>query len=518
MKTRIELTLLPDEVNNSDLIQKRIIAELKLADGNNLSFVPLKRSIDSRNKRTIFRVLYEVAIGETLTPQHTSIHYPKVTSAKKVIIVGFGPSGMFAALKLIEIGIKPVILERGKDVNQRRRDLRDILQFDKVNSDSNYCFGEGGAGTYSDGKLYTRSNKRGDVKKILSVLIQHGADSNILVDAHPHIGSNRLPGIIKSIHERIIDSGGEIFFHSRVTDLIIESGKISGLVANNHKEYFADAVVLSTGHSARDIYYLLAEKNILLEKKLFAVGVRVEHPQALINEIQYHSKKKNEALPPATYSLACQANDRGVFSFCMCPGGWIIPASTAQKELVLNGMSLSRRDSPLANSGLVVQVTEEDLLPYSHHGVFAGIEFQKAIEQKCAGIGEKSQTAPAQRITDFLSGQLSTSLPKTSYTPGVISASLDDVLPPAICAGLRASFKVFNNKMYGYLTEEGVILAPETRTSSPVRIPRDRDTFMHPQIIGLFPVGEGAGYAGGIVSAAVDGDNAASKISEYLKV
>ncbi|MHC1738896.1 MAG: NAD(P)/FAD-dependent oxidoreductase [Ignavibacteriaceae bacterium] len=518
MKTRIEITLPPEEINNTELIKSKILSQLSLSDDTDLFLSLIRRSVDSRNKRTVFRLLYEVGIGESLEPLYSPVNYSRVSENKKVIIVGFGPAGMFAALKLIEVGIKPIILERGKDVSQRRRDLKAIQQFDKVNPDSNYCFGEGGAGTYSDGKLYTRSNKRGDVKKILSILIQHGADSNIMVDAHPHIGSNKLPDIIKTIHERIINSGGEIFFRSRVTDFIIQNDKISGAVVNDHKEYFADAVVLSTGHSARDIYYLLAKKNIFIEKKLFAVGVRVEHPQALINEIQYHSKMKSEALPPATYSLACQANDRGVFSFCMCPGGWIIPASTAQNELVLNGMSLSRRDSPLANSGLVVQVTEEDLLPYSGHGVFAGIEFQKDIEHKCAALGEKTQTAPAQRITDFLQCKLSGSLPKTSYIPGVVSASLDDFLPDAITAGLRASLKVFNNKMHGYLSEEAVMLAPETRTSSPVRIPREKDTFMHPQIEGLFPAGEGAGYAGGIVSAAIDGDNAAAKIAEYLKV
>jgi len=516
MKTRIEITLHPDEINNPDLIRSRILTQLNLSDDNHLYLQLIRKSIDSRNKRTLFRLLYEVGIAEPLESPYAFIELQKVNHSKSVIIVGFGPAGMFAALKLMENGIKPIIIERGKDVNQRRRDLRSIQQFDVVNPDSNYCFGEGGAGTYSDGKLYTRSNKRGDVKRILSILIQHGANQDIFIDAHPHIGSNKLPVIIKNIRQKLIEFGGEIHFNSRVTDFVISESQILGVRTNDTNEFLANAVILATGHSARDIYYLLAKKNILIEKKLFALGVRIEHPQPLINEIQYHTKNKSEHLPPASYSLTCQTKERGVFSFCMCPGGLVVPASTAPNELVLNGMSLSRRNSPFANSGLVAQVMEKDLIPFEKYGVFAGVELQKSIEHKCTEMGPKSQTAPAQRVTDFLNSRISDALPASSYIPGIVSHPLEAIYPEPIIESLKSSLAVFNNKMKGYVTSEAIMLAPETRTSSPIRIPRDKETYMHPEIKGLFPAGEGAGYAGGIVSAAIDGENSAAGVINFL--
>ena len=362
-----------------------------------------------------------------------------------------GPAGMFAALRLIELGIKPVIVERGKDVQARRRELKAIQQYGEVNQDSNYCFGEGGAGTYSDGKLYTRSTKRGDVNKILNVLVQHGSPEEILIDAHPHIGSNVLPKVVQSIRETIQKCGGEIYFNSRVTDFILQKNKMIGVAVNNEKEITGEGVILATGHSARDIYYLLHKKNIKIESKSFAMGVRIEHPQALIDELQYHSKKRDEKLPASSYSLTCQVGERGVYSFCMCPGGIIIPASTSDDELVLNGMSVSRRDSPFANSGFVVSINEIDWKKYSGHGVFAGLEFQKEVEKIAFEAGGRNQKAPAQRITDFLNKKVSETLPETSYIPGTVSSSLHELLPHQIVIALQRGLKIFDQKMKGYL-------------------------------------------------------------------
>jgi len=427
-----------------------------------------------------------------------------------------GPAGMFAALRLIELGIKPIILERGKDVQARRRDLRLIQQFGKVNPDSNYCFGEGGAGTYSDGKLYTRATKRGDVNRILNIFVQHGAQKEIMIDAHPHIGSNRLPKIVSLMRETILRCCGEIHFDSRVTDFVIETHRMKGVIVNDENEFPGDSVILAAGHSARDIFYLLHECKIKLEPKPFAMGVRIEHPQKLIDEIQYHSKKRSPYLPASSYNLACQVDEKGVYSFCMCPGGIIIPASTANDELVLNGMSVSRRDSPFANSGLVVTVNEKDWNRFNEFGVFAGLEYQKEVERIAFESGGKNQTAPAQRVTDFVNRKFSQSLPETSYIPGAISAPLHEILPKNIVDGLRRSLKIFDRKMKGYLTEEALLLAAETRTSSPIRIPRGNETLMNVEVEGLFPCGEGAGYAGGIVSAAIDGERCAEAISKYL--
>jgi hypothetical protein len=516
MQKEIEIVIPPDFVNDNQYHRKLAAEKLKLNPEEITAVQITHRSVDARSRNPIFRAKAIVFINERPTGLYTPIKYKFVNGDKKVVIVGMGPAGMFAALRLIELNIRPIIIERGKDVRERRKDLRAIQQFGQVNPDSNYCFGEGGAGTYSDGKLYTRSTKRGDVKRILNIFIQHGAQEDILIDAHPHIGSNRLPKVVSSIRETILNCGGEIHFDSRVTDFILDENRIKGIVVNNTIEFIGDSVVLATGHSARDIYHLLYKHEIKLEAKPFAMGVRIEHPQKLIDEIQYHTKEKNSNLPASSYNLACQVGDRGVYSFCMCPGGIIIPASTEPGELVLNGMSVSRRDSPFANSGLVVSIDEKDWKEYNSYGVFGGLELQKNVERIAFEAGGKTQRAPAQKITDFVSGKISQSLPKTSYIPGTISSPLHEILPSNIADGLRKSFGLFDKKMRGYFTEEAQILAAETRTSSPVRIPRDNETLMHVEVKGLFPAGEGAGYAGGIVSAAIDGERCAEAVVKYL--
>lgn len=518
MKKEIEIIIPPEKLNDDYYLRAESsrLLHLNIAEINAVQSI--RRSIDARSKNPIYRLKAVVYINEKPTEENLFFNFQPVNSNKKVIIVGMGPAGMFAAIRLIELGIKPIIVERGKDVRMRRRDLKAIQQDGIVNPDSNYCFGEGGAGTYSDGKLYTRSTKRGDVGRILSILVQHGAQEEIQIDAHPHIGSNKLPKVVQSIRETILKCGGEIHFESRVSDFVISNNKIIGVVINQEKELNGDSVILATGHSARDIYYLLDKNKIKLFTKLFAMGVRIEHPQSLIDEIQYHSKNRNQNLPASSYSLTCQIDDRGVYSFCMCPGGIIIPASTDKEELVLNGMSVSRRDSPFANSGFVVSIKESDWNKHYSHGVFAGLEFQKEVEKIAYESGGKTQRAPAQRITDFVNGKTSTTLPKTSYIPGTISSPLHEILPNQIAKGLKESLLVFEKKMRGYLTEEAQILAAETRTSSPIKIPRDNETLMHIEIEGLFPCGEGAGYAGGIVSAAIDGERSAEAVKKYLNL
>ena len=475
-----------------------------------------KKSIDARSKNVVFRLLVNVYISENPEQRSTEIIYRPVSGKARVVIVGFGPAGMFAALKLIELGIKPIIIERGKDVQSRRRDIRALYQDHIVNPDSNYCFGEGGAGAYSDGKLYTRSTKRGDTKKILDVLIQHGADAEIAIDTHPHIGSNRLPKIVTAIRETILKNGGEIHFNSRVNDFIVKDNRLIGIKTNNEIEFYGDAVILSTGHSARDIYYLLHEKNIKIEPKPFAMGVRIEHPQALINEVQYHTKNKNPNLPAASYTLACNVEDRGVYSFCMCPGGIIVPSATAPGEVVVNGMSLSKRNSPFANSGFVVEVTEKEWSKYSDQSPFSALLLQQELERKAFELANNTQSAPAQRLTDFISNRISSTLPKSSYIPGLTSTPLHDILPNFITSRLIKSIAIFDKKMHGYLSEEAIMVGVESRTSSPIRIPREKISMMHPEILGLFPCGEGAGYAGGIVSAAIDGENCATAVKYFL--
>ncbi len=414
MKHQIELTITPDEINLPEILLIKSSAFLHKSKEEISAVIVQKKSIDARSKNVVFRLLVNVYISENPEQQSTEINYRPVSGKTKVVIVGFGPAGMFAALKLIELGIKPIIIERGKDVQSRRRDIRALYQDHIVNPDSNYCFGEGGAGAYSDGKLYTRSTKRGDTKKILDVLIQHGADAEIAIDTHPHIGSNRLPKIVTAIRETILKNGGEIHFNSRVNDFIVKDNRLVGIKTDNEIEFYGDAVILSTGHSARDIYYLLHEKNIKIEPKPFAMGVRIEHPQALINEVQYHTKNKNPNLPAASYTLACNVEDRGVYSFCMCPGGIIVPSATAPGEVVVNGMSLSKRNSPFANSGFVVEVTEKEWSKYSDQSPFSALLLQQELEQKAFELANKTQSAPAQRLTDFISHRISSTLPKSS--------------------------------------------------------------------------------------------------------
>ena len=471
----------------------------------------LRKSIDARKSLIYFNYKVAVYIQEkpSDTPEYV-FDYKDVSQAKEIHIIGFGPAGMYAALRCIELGFKPIVLERGKNVRDRRRDLRAINQFHIVDEDSNYCFGEGGAGTYSDGKLYTRSLKRGDVRKIFENLVFHGATDQILVDAHPHIGTNKLPKVVKNIRETILKYGGEIHFESRVTDFIIKQNKLVGLKLLNDKEFSVNAVILATGHSARDIYYLLHKKEISLLAKSFAMGVRVEHPQEIIDSIQYHCKgKRDELLPAASYSLVQQVNDRGVYSFCMCPGGFIVPAATANGEVVVNGMSPSKRNNLFANSGMVVEINvDKDIANYEKFGVLKGLEFQKDLEKMAFEAGGKTQTAPGQRLADFVEGKLSKSLNPTSYQPGLNSAPLHTLLPNLIGNRLRTGFKVFGQKMRGFYTNEANIIGVESRTSSPVKIPRT-EQLQHPEIEGLYPCGEGGGYAGGIISAAMDGERCA---------
>ncbi|SHI81396.1 hypothetical protein SAMN04487911_10654 [Arenibacter nanhaiticus] len=471
----------------------------------------LKKSIDARKATIYFNYKVSVYIREAAPEKSDyTFEYKDVSKAKEIHIIGFGPAGMYAALRCIELGFKPIVLERGKNVQDRRRDLRAINQKHIVNEDSNYCFGEGGAGTYSDGKLYTRSLKRGDVRRIFENLVYHGATHEILVDAHPHIGTNKLPKLVENIRETIIRFGGEIHFESKMVDIILKNNAIQGIVLQNGKEMSVSRLILATGHSARDIYELLHKKNIAIQAKSFAMGVRVEHPQHIIDSIQYHcSGSRNELLPAASYSLVEQVKNRGVYSFCMCPGGFIVPAATAPGEVVVNGMSPSKRNNLYANSGIVVEINVDvDIPKYERFGPLKGLEYQKDLERLAFTSGGRSQVAPAQRLTDFVEGKLSPSLNPTSYQPGLKSAPLHSLLPKLIGSRLRGGFMAFGEKMKGYYTEEANIVGVESRTSSPVNIPRN-ENLEHPEIQGLFPCGEGGGYAGGIVSAAMDGERCA---------
>ena len=487
-------------------------SKLLKVDKNEISAIKiLRKSIDARKKDIVFNYKVAVYIDEQVPEKSDYIFdYKDVSNAKEVHIIGFGPAGMYAALRCIELGYKPVVLERGKNVQDRRRDLKAINQDHFVNEDSNYCFGEGGAGTYSDGKLYTRSLKRGDVRRIFENLVFHGATEQILVDAHPHIGTNKLPKIIKNIRENILKFGGEIYFNTKVIDFVVKHNKLQAIQLQNGKEMTVNSVILATGHSARDIYELLHKKEIALKAKSFAMGVRVEHPQEIIDQIQYHcSGKRDELLPAAAYSLVHQVNNRGVYSFCMCPGGFIVPAATANGEVVVNGMSPSRRNNKFANSGIVVELDiEQDFKKYEDFGALKGLEFQKDLEKIAFFAGGRTQTAPAQRLVDFVDGKLSPVLNETSYQPGLKSAPLHSLLPKIIGSRLRKGFAAFGKKMHGYYTNEANIIGVESRTSSPVNIPR-KDSLEHTEIEGLFPCGEGGGYAGGIVSAAMDGERCA---------
>jgi len=506
---QIRITLKEEEHSDILLIKAAHFLDIDKRDITGIKI--LRKSIDARKPKIILNYKIAVYIKEAVPKaSEYTFNYKDISKAKPVHIIGFGPAGMYAALRCIELGFKPIVLERGANVKDRRRDLKVINQDHFVNEDSNYCFGEGGAGTYSDGKLYTRSLKRGDVRRIFENLVYHGATAQILIDAHPHIGTNKLPKVVQNIRETILNYGGEIHFNTRVTDFIIKDNIVKAIQLQNEKEMPVQRVILATGHSARDIYYLLNKKNIQLNAKSFAMGVRVEHPQHIIDSIQYHCKgKRDELLPAASYSLVHQINNRGVYSFCMCPGGFIVPAATANGEVVVNGMSPSKRNNEFANSGIVVEINaEKDLYKYEHFGALKGLEYQKDLERLAFTSGGRTQTAPGQRLTDFVEGKLSSDLNPTSYQPGLKSAPLHSLFPKLIGNSLRKGFKVFGEKMHGYYTTEANIIGVESRTSSPVNIPRN-EKLAHPEISNLFPCGEGGGYAGGIISAAMDGERCA---------
>jgi uncharacterized FAD-dependent dehydrogenase len=518
MQKTLDIAVSPQEAASPELLKPILQQEAGIPLDLPFDYQIQKRSIDARGRKVKIRLRVDIFENEPVIPLfERNYHYPNVANGLPVIIVGAGPAGMFAALRLIELGLKPIILERGKDVRSRRRDIADINKKHIVNPDSNYCFGEGGAGTYSDGKLYTRSKKRGDLQRILEIFVSHGATDQILVDAHPHIGTNKLPNVVAAIRESILEAGGEIHFESRVEDFIISNSQVTGVSIAGGVKINAKAVLLATGHSARDIFRLLQRKGVHIEAKPFALGVRIEHPQSLIDSIQYHCDSRGDYLPAASYSLVDQVklkkSQHGVFSFCMCPGGFIVPSATAPGEVVVNGMSPSRRDSRYANSGIVVSVELEHLKEFQQHKELAAMEFQASVEQKAWEFGGKTQAAPAQRLIDFVEGKFSNTLPETSYQPGLESMQMREVLPDFIGDSLRQGFKSFGQKMRGYFTNEAVIVGVESRTSSPVRIPRDPVTLEHQQIAGLFPCGEGAGYAGGIVSAAMDGERVAEQIA-----
>ena len=515
MRKQLTLRLKPSEAASDDLIKQIISSTVSRKISSVSGFHILKKSIDARGRQVYINLTLEAFIDEPFQRQEpVSFSFRDVSRAtERIIIIGAGPAGLFAALKLIESGIKPIILERGKEVRARRRDLAILNKEGIINPESNYCFGEGGAGTYSDGKLYTRSTKRGDVNYILNLLVYFGAEANILYEAHPHIGTNKLPGIITAIRKKIIDCGGEFWFEKKVIDFVISNGSITKVKTQDETLLDADAVILATGHSARDIFHLLHAKKILIEFKPFALGVRVEHPQSIIDSIQYHHISRGMFLPPASYNLVHQVGGKGVFSFCMCPGGIIAPAATNPGEIVVNGWSPSKRNNPFANSGMVVTVEEKDTLRFNKSGPLAGIFFQQETEQNAFAAGGGGFVAPAQRLVDYTENRISSTMPACSYLPGIYAASMKDVLPIFIHQRLQEAFREFGKKMKGYLTNEAVVVATESRTSSPVRIPRKAETFTHPQISNLYPCGEGAGYAGGIMSAAMDG----IKVAEIIR-
>ena len=517
MNKIVELTITPAEAFDPSNFNKVIRDRLNIPTSGHQYFKILKRSIDARSRQVVVRLVGEIATqDQMLLKPSLKDRYQDVSGKKRVLIVGAGPAGLFAAMRLIELGLKPILIDRGKDVRSRRRDLAALNKEHIVNPDSNYCFGEGGAGTYSDGKLYTRSKKRGDISRILELFCLHGAHEDILYDAHPHIGTNKLPGIVSAISKTITDNGGEIHFGNRVEDFIIREDRITG-VRTNCGEFSGEAVILATGHSARDIFRLLHQKKIVIEAKPFALGLRVEHEQNFIDRVQYHcSPDRGLYLPAASYSLVHQANvngaERGVFSFCMCPGGFIVPSATAPGEVVVNGMSPSRRDSKFANSGIVVSVQGNDFAPFQKFGPLAAMEYQAQVEQ--AACFNNLQVAPAQKLEDFVHHKVSSNLNKTSYQPGLRSVDLHAILPEPVSEALVQGFKSFGKKMKGYLTNEAQVVGVESRTSSPVKIPRNKETLNHVQIKNLYPCGEGAGYAGGIMSAAIDGERVAEAIAK----
>ena len=518
-KHTLQLRVAPEIAYNPMRLSAEVSSQIAV-DVNRLTEVRVtRRSIDARQRRVMVNLSVDVFVDEA--PEDTlatPVEYkPLPADAPSAVIVGAGPAGLFAALRLIEEGVRPVVLERGKSVEERSKDMARISRENVVDPDSNYCFGEGGAGAYSDGKLYTRSKKRGSVEKILNIFVQHGAKEDILVDAHPHIGTDRLPQVIRGMRNTILRCGGEVRFGTRVESLVLDGNRVTGVVTARG-ERVDGSVILATGHSARDVYRFLDRAGIAIEPKGIAVGVRVEHPQQLIDSIQYHNPGgRGRYLPPAEYSLLTRVGGRAVYSFCMCPGGFIIPAATAPGQLVVNGMSPASRGTKWANSGMVVEVLPEDLTDYDNFGALKVMAFQEDIERRFSEDSEGGQNAPAQRLTDFVNGKPSKSLPSTSYAPGVHPARLDQLLPPFVADRLREGFREFGRKSRGYLTADAAVIGAETRTSSPVRIPRDPDSLTHIGFEGLYPCGEGAGYAGGIVSAAIDGERCAEALVHSLK-
>lgn len=513
MKQTVKLALSPRD-SSGEQYYKRLLAEKLGVNLHDISAIRVtKKSIDARQRNILVHMEFDVYLGENLPAGNKDVfHYRNVSQREEVVIIGAGPAGLFAALRLIELGMKPVILERGRDLSGRKRDIALINREHIVDPDSNYCFGEGGAGTFSDGKLYTRSKKRGDIARVLDLLHFFGAAEEILYDSHPHIGTDKLPGIIQKIRETIIQAGGAVYFNTRVVDLVVKDNRITAVLDARGNKYSGKDVILATGHSARDIYELLQRKGIRLEAKPFAMGVRVEHPQTLIDSIQYRRKDRGEYLPAAYYNIVTQVDGRGVYSFCMCPGGYIVPSATTPGEVVVNGMSPSRRNSPYANSGIVCEIRLEDIPGYNEKNILAGLAWQEELERAAAKATGNGRYAPAQRLADFVSGRASANLPQTSYIPGVVSSPLYEWMHAGISERLRTGFSQFDKKLRGFLTNEAVVLGVESRTSSPVRIPRNPDTLQHVEIENLYPAAEGAGYAGGIVSSAMDGMKCAEMI------
>ena len=504
----------PEQAIDTDFLEIKIKEELQLKSDTQIDFRWKKRSIDARKQNSKINCTFEIELNGEFPKNQFQFDFKNVIESEEVHIIGAGPAGLFAAIQALECGLKPIIFERGKDVRSRRRDLALLNKEGTLNPESNYCFGEGGAGTYSDGKLYTRSKKRGDVEKVLKLLVNFGAKEDILVDAHPHVGTNKLPQIITAIRDKIISCGGEIHFENKLTNLYLTGNRIKEIEINHSEIIPVKNLILATGHSARDVFELLHKNKIEIAAKPFALGVRVEHTQDLIDQLQYHGRLNDEFLPPASYSLVTQVEERGVYSFCMCPGGIIAPCATEQNEVVTNGWSPSKRNNPYSNSGIVVSVFPEDFKG-KEKNPFVCLDFQKEIEQKCWELAGKNQKVPAQRLLDFVNNIKSVDFPRSSYQPGIVSVKMDEIFPSFIARRLREAFKDFNKKMKGFLTNDAVIHAPESRTSSPISIPRNPETMQHVRIENLYPCAEGAGYAGGIVSAAIDGMKCTQKIKEF---